>query len=114
MNERNVAGVNVGVEAQPARILHIARQTGAEANFGCIEGRSDHRRDRLLRPRACRFMPRIITGLRLNFHALACAGERSTHIDKTDFSPGVRRMLAAVGGETPFVPGRKQLKLLQT
>jgi hypothetical protein len=33
-------------------------------------------------------------------------------IDKTDFSPGVRRMLAAVGGETPFVPGRKQLKLL--
>jgi len=33
-------------------------------------------------------------------------------IDKTDFSPGVRRMLAAVGGETPFAPGRKQLKLL--
>jgi hypothetical protein len=33
-------------------------------------------------------------------------------IDKTDFSPGVRRMLAAVGGETPFAPGRDQLKLL--
>jgi hypothetical protein len=33
-------------------------------------------------------------------------------IDKTDFSPGVRRMLAAVGSETPFAPGRKQLKLL--
>lgn len=33
-------------------------------------------------------------------------------IDKTDYSPGVRRMLAAVGGETPFAPGRKQLKLL--
>ncbi len=33
-------------------------------------------------------------------------------IDKTDFSPGVRRMLAAVGGETPFVPARNQLKLL--
>jgi hypothetical protein len=33
-------------------------------------------------------------------------------IDKTDFSPAVRRMLAAVGSETPFAPGRKQLKLL--
>jgi hypothetical protein len=33
-------------------------------------------------------------------------------IDKTDYSPGVRRMLAAVGCETPFAPGRKQLKLL--
>jgi hypothetical protein len=33
-------------------------------------------------------------------------------IDKTDYSPGVRRMLAAVGCETPFTPGRKQLKLL--
>lgn len=33
-------------------------------------------------------------------------------IDKTDYSPGVRRMLAAVGNETPFAPGRKQLKLL--
>jgi hypothetical protein len=33
-------------------------------------------------------------------------------IDKTDYSPGVRRMLAAIGSETSFVHGRKQLKLL--
>jgi hypothetical protein len=33
-------------------------------------------------------------------------------IDKKDFSPGVRRMLAAVGSERPFTPGSKQLKLL--
>jgi len=33
-------------------------------------------------------------------------------IDKTDFSPGVRRMLAAVGSESPFAPGRDQMKLL--
>jgi len=33
-------------------------------------------------------------------------------IDKTDFSPGVRRMLAAVGSEAPFAQGRQQLKLL--
>jgi len=33
-------------------------------------------------------------------------------IDKTDFSPGVRRMLAAVGGVAPFGQGRDQVKLL--
>ena len=33
-------------------------------------------------------------------------------IDKTDLSPGVRRMLAAVGSETAFAPGRDQLELL--
>lgn len=33
-------------------------------------------------------------------------------IDKTDFSPGVRRMLALVGSEAPFDHGRKQIELL--
>jgi hypothetical protein len=33
-------------------------------------------------------------------------------IDKTDFSPGVRRMLAAVGSEAAFARGRAQIKLL--
>ena len=33
-------------------------------------------------------------------------------IDQTDFSPGVRRMLAAVGGVAPFAQGRDQIKLL--
>jgi hypothetical protein len=33
-------------------------------------------------------------------------------IDKTEFSPGVRRMLAAVGSEAPFAQGRDQMKLL--
>ena len=33
-------------------------------------------------------------------------------IDKTDFSPAVRRMLAVVGGEAPFAQGRGQMKLL--
>jgi len=32
-------------------------------------------------------------------------------IDKTDFSPGVRRMLAAVGGVAPFAQGRDQIQL---
>jgi hypothetical protein len=33
-------------------------------------------------------------------------------INKTDCSPGVRRMLAAVGSEAPFAQGRDQIKLL--
>jgi hypothetical protein len=33
-------------------------------------------------------------------------------INKTDFSPGLRRMLAAVGGVAPFAQGRDQMKLL--
>jgi hypothetical protein len=33
-------------------------------------------------------------------------------IDQTDFSPGVRRMLAAVGSEAAFAQGRDQIKLL--
>ena len=33
-------------------------------------------------------------------------------IDKTDLSPGVRRMLAAVGSEAAFAQGRDQMKLL--
>lgn len=33
-------------------------------------------------------------------------------IDQTNFSPGVRRMLAAVGGVAPFAQGRDQMKLL--
>ena len=33
-------------------------------------------------------------------------------IDKKDFSPGVRRMLAAVGSELSFAQGRDQIKLL--
>jgi hypothetical protein len=33
-------------------------------------------------------------------------------IDKTDFSPGVRRMLAAVGSDAAFAQGQEQIKLL--
>ena len=33
-------------------------------------------------------------------------------IDQTELSPGVRRMLATVGGAAPFARGRDQMKLL--
>jgi hypothetical protein len=38
--------------------------------------------------------------------------DRQLDVPKTDFSPGVRRMMAAVGSEAPFAPGRDQVKLL--
>jgi hypothetical protein len=39
-------------------------------------------------------------------------GDVELDIDKTDFSPGVRRMLAGVGGTAPFAQGRDQMKML--
>jgi hypothetical protein len=45
-------------------------------------------------------------------HAGQFPADVELDIDKTDFSPGVRRMLAAVGGVVPFAQGRDQMKLL--
>jgi len=41
-----------------------------------------------------------------------CPRDRELSIEDTDYSPGVRRMLAAVGSETSFDRGRVQLELL--
>jgi len=41
-----------------------------------------------------------------------CPRDRELNIEDTDYSPGVRRMLAAVGSETSFDRGRVQLELL--
>lgn len=38
--------------------------------------------------------------------------DREWDVEKTDFSPGVRRMLALVGQAAPFDHGREQMKLL--
>jgi hypothetical protein len=38
--------------------------------------------------------------------------DRELDVEGTEFSPGVRRMLAAVGAETSFEQGREQLELL--
>jgi hypothetical protein len=38
--------------------------------------------------------------------------DREWDVEKTDFSPGVRRMLALVGQAAPFAQGREQMKLL--
>jgi hypothetical protein len=41
-----------------------------------------------------------------------CPRDRELDLAETDYSPGVRRMMAAVGGETSFDRGRAQLELL--
>jgi hypothetical protein len=45
-------------------------------------------------------------------HAGQFPADVELDIDQTDFSPGIRRMLAAVGAEVPFAQGRSQMKLL--
>jgi hypothetical protein len=45
-------------------------------------------------------------------HNGQCPADAALDIEKTDLSPGVRRMLALVGAEAPFDHGRKQIQLL--
>jgi hypothetical protein len=45
-------------------------------------------------------------------HDGQCPVDAALDIEKTDLSPGVRRMLALVGSEAPFDHGRKQIELL--
>ncbi|HKN22463.1 MAG TPA: ISKra4 family transposase [Terracidiphilus sp.] len=45
-------------------------------------------------------------------HNGQCPADAALDIEKTDLSPGVRRMLALVGAEAPFDQGRRQIELL--
>ena len=45
-------------------------------------------------------------------HNGQCPADATLDIEKTDLSPGVRRMLALVGAEAPFDSGRQQIELL--
>ena len=45
-------------------------------------------------------------------HNGQCPDDAVLDIEKTDFSPGVRRMLALVGSDAPFDHGRQQIELL--
>ena len=45
-------------------------------------------------------------------HDGQCPADAALDIEKTDFSPGVRRMPALVGSEAPFDHGRQQIELL--
>jgi hypothetical protein len=45
-------------------------------------------------------------------HNGQCPADAALDIEKTDSSPGVRRMLALVGSEAPFDHGRQQMELL--
>jgi hypothetical protein len=45
-------------------------------------------------------------------HNGQCPADVALDIEKTDLSPGVRRMLALVGSEAPFDHGRQQIELL--
>src|SRR5205814_4639048 len=48
----------------------------------------------------------------LHCHAGQFPADAELDIENTGFSPGVRRMQAAVGQEAPFDHGRQQMKLL--
>ena len=45
-------------------------------------------------------------------HHGQCPADAALDVEKTELSPGVRRMLALVGSEAPFDHGRRQIELL--
>jgi len=45
-------------------------------------------------------------------HHGQCPADAALDIERTDFSPGVRRMLALVGAEAPFDHARRHIELL--
>src|SRR5437016_9604970 len=47
-----------------------------------------------------------------NCHNGQCPADAALDMEKTDLSPGVRRMLALVGSEAPFDHGHRQIELL--
>jgi hypothetical protein len=47
-----------------------------------------------------------------HYHNGQCPADAGLDIEKTDSSPGVRRVLALLGSERPFDHGRRQIELL--
>jgi hypothetical protein len=48
----------------------------------------------------------------LHCHNGQCPADAALDVEKTEFSPGVRRMLALIGSDVPFDQGRRQIELL--
>lgn len=118
------------LEAVEMAIRSTVHQTGADAVTELLRGQppdDDHRTipcacGRTARYQEMRSRPilTVVGWARIErpyylcpaCHAGQFPADVQLDIDKTDYSPGVRRMLAAVGSEAAFVPGRDQMKLL--
>jgi hypothetical protein len=98
-----------------SELLHFAAPTAEQRTLPCDCGHQAHYRELRTKPvltavgtvkvsRPYYLCPHCHTG---QFPA-----DVELDIAHTDFSPGVRRMQAAVGQEAPFDHGRQQLKLL--
>ena len=111
-------------------IRSTVHQTGADAVTELLRFAppdDDHRRvagicGRAARNEGMRTRPilTVVGGARIDGPYYLCPvchtgqfpADGNRDIEQTDFSPGVWRMLAAVGGVAPFAQGRDQIKLL--
>ncbi len=118
------------LEASEMAIRSTVHQTGADALSELLRlcpPDDDHRHipctcGRVARYEGMRSRPilSVVGSARIERPYYLCPACHTGHfpadveldIAKTDFSPGVRRMLAAVGGVAPFAQGRDQIKLL--
>jgi hypothetical protein len=96
-------------------LLQFAAPAVGRRTFPCACGHQAHYRELRSKP--------VLTAvgtvevsrpyyLCLHCHAGQFPADAELDIENTEFSPGVRRMQAAVGQEAPFDHGRQQMKLL--
>src|SRR3984957_4080441 len=118
------------LEAAEMAIRSTVHQTGADAVTELLRlapPDDDHRRVACTCGRAARYegmrtrpILTVVGGARIDGPYYLCPvchtgqfpADGNRDIEQTDFSPGVWRMLAAVGGVAPFAQGRDQIKLL--
>ena len=96
-------------------LLQFAVPTAGQRTLPCSCGQQAHYRERRSKPILTAVGKAEVSRpyyLCPHWHTGQFPADVELDIEKTEFSPGVRRMQAVVGQEAPFDHGRQQMKLL--
>ena len=96
-------------------LLRFPSPDAGQRTIACACGHEAHYRERRSKPVLTAVGPAKVTRpyyLCANCHVGQFPADVELDIENTEFSPGVRRMQAAVGQDAPFEHGRQQLQLL--
>lgn len=102
--------------AGASALHHLLKESGpVSATVGCTCGQSARYHDRRSRNLLTAVGP--VRFERAYYHCGSCRGgqsprDRELDVLDTDYSPGVRRMMAVVGSEASFDQGREQMEVL--
>lgn len=98
-----------------SELLQFAAPADGQRSIACSCGQQAHYRELRSKPLMTALGPVKVSRpyyLCPDCHAGQFPADAELDIENTEFSPGVRRMQAVVGQETPFDHGRQQMKLL--